>query len=556
MRALLLAFSLLAANAWIPAAIAATQLTLATALGPAGSQYWYINSPGTYELATPGTTFSTNAEYVVMIQSDNVTLDGMGKTITGGGPPASPSGANTYGVRVNAGGTANISTVVIKNLNVQNKYYGVLFEGVDSGRIESVNASNTRDGITLWRSKNNLITGNTTSSNLNAGIVCDANGVVTSGNNFSNNTSNGNTQFGIMLWMSGCNNSVVSNNTANSNNNAGIAVGGLTGNYSHTNLLSGNTTNGNPVGIFLSGSNNNQIVNNTSSNNSSMGIFLQSSSINLIEKNSVNANGDRGLSLTASTSNQIRENRIELNQNWGIRIENQSNSQLIYNNFFNNVNNTGFAGSNTANKWNQVLSAGPNIVGGPNIGGNYWATPTNTGFSNTCSDLNNNGFCDSAYGLPSGDIDALPLVIVPIIRPPGPPPPPSLGKYYPLTPCRILDSRAMGGPLPVEIPRKYWVWGSDTEIQSQGGTGNCSVPSTARAVVINLTSTEAVANGHFRIYPFGNPLTSASIVNFSNGVTMANATEVPICQPSCDADINIYSSVVSHVVADVMGYFE
>ena len=129
-------------------------------------------------------------------------------------------------------------------------------------------------------------------------------------------------------------------------------------------------------------------------------------------------------------------------------------------------------------------------------------------------------------------------------------------KFYPLSPCRILDSRISGGKLTAGLSRAYYVSGNDTEIQSQGGAGNCGVPSTARAVVINLTSTEALGNGHFRIYPFNSVFTTASIVNFNNGVTMANATEVPICQPACAFDINIYSSVDSHAVGDVMGYFE
>jgi hypothetical protein len=72
----------------------------------------------------------------------------------------------------------------------------------------------------------------------------------------------------------------------------------------------------------------------------------------------------------------------------------------------------------------------------------------------------------------------------------------------------------------------------------------------------NLMQTEAAANGHFRVYPSDEPLTSASIVNFNNGVTMANATVARICQVACVADIDIYSSVDSHVVVDSMGYYE
>ena len=39
---------------------------------------------------------------------------------------------------------------------------------------------------------------------------------------------------------------------------------------------------------------------------------------------------------------------------------------------------------------------GPNIVGGPSIGGNFWAAPDGAGFSETHPDANGDGFCDEA----------------------------------------------------------------------------------------------------------------------------------------------------------------
>lgn len=139
-------------------------------------------------------------------------------------------------------------------------------------------------------------------------------------------------------------------------------------------------------------------------------------------------------------------------------------------------------------------------------------------------------------------------------------PPPPLGtnaRYNPLSPCRVFDTRATGSMIAAGTSKSFYVWEHTAGvIQSQGGAGDCGVPATAKAVVINLTSTEGAANGHLRIYPYDAPLTSASIINFNSGVTMANATEAQICQPACLFDISIYSSVASHVIGDVMGWFE
>jgi len=52
-----------------------------------------------------------------------------------------------------------------------------------------------------------------------------------------------------------------------------------------------------------------------------------------------------------------------------------------------------------------------NIIGGPYQGGNFWANPSGTGFSQTCIDNDINGICDSSYSISSVDIDYLPLTI-------------------------------------------------------------------------------------------------------------------------------------------------
>jgi PKD repeat protein len=104
----------------------------------------------------------------------------------------------------------------------------------------------------------------------------------------------------------------------------------------------------------------------------------------------------------------IRGNIIAENEDSGLALLNTKNIQ-VYNNFFNNSVNT-IIGSDVQGTWNLEKSPGLNIVGGPYIGGNFWASPDGTGFSDTHPDLNGDGFCDEAYSF-DGQTDNLPLAI-------------------------------------------------------------------------------------------------------------------------------------------------
>jgi PGF-pre-PGF domain-containing protein len=89
-----------------------------------------------------------------------------------------------------------------------------------------------------------------------------------------------------------------------------------------------------------------------------------------------------------------------------------SGNNTIYNNYFNNVNNTLFYTA-TNNTWNTSKTSGESIVGGPYLGGNYWANPGGTGFSENCTDADKDGIADSPYEIKNGTFDYLPLKIIP-----------------------------------------------------------------------------------------------------------------------------------------------
>ena len=131
--------------------------------------------------------------------------------------------------------------------------------------------------------------------------------------------------------------------------------------------------------------------------------------------------------------------------------------------------------------------------------------------------------------------------------------------YYPLNPCRILDTRiATGiyaGPIDGRSEKDFHAKDA-AEIANQGGeSGGCGVPTAATALVLNITSTQQAGKGYLTAYPSGAIRPNASIINFS-GNTIANSTILPVCTPTCQSDFTIYAYTTTHVVVDVMGYFD
>ncbi|MEM3405937.1 MAG: NosD domain-containing protein [Candidatus Pacearchaeota archaeon] len=247
---------------------------------------------------------------------------------------------------------------------------------------------------------------------------------LTDNSNFININSSNN-WYGI--YLSGSNNTIM-NNIANSNSDIGILLGGS------NNTIMNNIANSNSYGIRISGSNNtimNNIANNNSggfgfdlpslsnsilvnntANSNNNGIYLDSSSNNQIINSTANLNF-RGISLSSSSNNNtLHSNTITKNTQYGIYLSSpDSTPNTIYNNFFNNTNNFYFIGTPRANNWNTTKTSGTNIIGGNYLGGNFWAKPDGTGYSETCSDSDSDGICDSAYILASNNIDYLPLAI-------------------------------------------------------------------------------------------------------------------------------------------------
>jgi hypothetical protein len=122
-------------------------------------------------------------------------------------------------------------------------------------------------------------------------------------------------------------------------------------------------------------------------------------------------------------------------------------------------------------------------------------------------------------------------------------------ELYTVTPCRVLDTRNAsgdyGGPALTH-----------NGFRTFDMTGVCGIPSTARALSVNVTVVAPTAGGFVRFSPgcqFGN----VSTINFSAGQTRANNAILPISatgELTAGAVVPPTGSV--HLIVDVNGYFQ
>jgi uncharacterized delta-60 repeat protein len=121
--------------------------------------------------------------------------------------------------------------------------------------------------------------------------------------------------------------------------------------------------------------------------------------------------------------------------------------------------------------------------------------------------------------------------------------------YEPLTPQRLLDSRALSPQGAISVVKKKY--GSDTELRVKVA-GAAGLPG-ARigSVSLNITVTEPEAEGFITVYPCGTrPL--ASSLNFVANQTISTSVTSPV---SVDGEICIYSSAMTNLIADAFGWF-
>src|SRR5271156_2335212 len=118
--------------------------------------------------------------------------------------------------------------------------------------------------------------------------------------------------------------------------------------------------------------------------------------------------------------------------------------------------------------------------------------------------------------------------------------------FYPLTPCRIADTRgatgSLGGP--------FISGGTSRAFPVQ--SSSCKIPTTAKAYSLNVTAVPHKALNYLTSWPTGEAQPNASTLNSSTGAVVANAAIVPA---GSGGDISVFVSDDADVILDINGYF-
>jgi hypothetical protein len=124
-----------------------------------------------------------------------------------------------------------------------------------------------------------------------------------------------------------------------------------------------------------------------------------------------------------------------------------------------------------------------------------------------------------------------------------------------VTPCRLLDTRLASNQL---APGPYGgpALPPGTE-RVLTGPGRCGIPSTARALAVNVTAVDPPATGHLRLYPGDAAAPTVAALNFNAGGTRGNNAVVMLASSGSGTfALKNVSGAAVHAVVDVTGYFE
>jgi parallel beta-helix repeat protein len=403
-----------------------------------------ITTSGTYTL-TEDIFDSKVSGTCISILANNVTLDCLGNMVDGH--------IAAYGISVYRA-VPEVTNVTIKNCPISRwTNAGIRLEGAYGNLVTNVTMSNHTDteAIVIDMSANNYIDNSTFyGGNLHSFWIDTSENTTITNCNFSGDenaitiTNSDNTN----ITLSSINDTlyeaikildVESENTLISDVNItnsliGVDDGG--NNTSASNVIIKNATD-DGVYTHYGGT-----VSGYTITNSTIGIYVRDENVNVINNNIYSC----GVGIIANAKNTlIKDNVIRNSGTYGIDLEYASENvtgnsvydsgtagiylymdntpatvAYIYDNLFNNLVNVVFEDAIEYAYWNTTSQLGTRIYSsGTKIGGNYYTNASGTGYSDTCTDTDTDGFCDSALNISnmiacsggdcSGNVDYLPL---------------------------------------------------------------------------------------------------------------------------------------------------
>lgn len=184
--------------------------------------------------------------------------------------------------------------------------------------------------------------------------------------------------------------------------------------------------------------------------------------------------------------------------------------------------------------------------------------PTGAAFP-TVSTLNdlNGGLVANAAIVPAGtggDVEVYVTdatdVIIDINGYFAPPGSPGALSFYPLSPCRVADTRSYGGFTGAFGPPSISGGAArDFPVLSS----SCGIPSSAQAYSLNITAWPSGQPMQFlTVWPAGGPFPIVSTLNTPSGQPTSNAA---IVSAGTGGDIDVYVSNTTDVFFDINGYF-
>jgi len=398
----------------------------------------------------------------IVIERDNIVVDGTGYTIQGAGSGIGLDLSNRnnvtvrnmkakgfdYSIYLYDSSNNNISENSVTNNNI-----AIYLSWSSNNSISQNDLIQNGDGVWLRYSSNNTLAANNIASNWGGILLFWSSNNTLAGNNLGSN------QYGIRLHESSEN--TLSKNMMNGNE-YNLSVEGYSFNDFINSIYTSNLVNGKPVyyfinqmdmeinsatypevgylalincvnitiealdlasntqglqlaytnnskitanniannqdGIRLLGSSNNTLAANNIANNGA-GILLEQSINNALVRNNIKANDRDGTRLFESLNNALYENSIITNKWAGIRLENSSNNSIYHNNFENNVEQVHANGS--TNFWNDGYPSG----------GNYWSDYNVTDLYNGLYQnvTGSDGVGDTPFIIDANNVDNYPL---------------------------------------------------------------------------------------------------------------------------------------------------
>jgi hypothetical protein len=118
--------------------------------------------------------------------------------------------------------------------------------------------------------------------------------------------------------------------------------------------------------------------------------------------------------------------------------------------------------------------------------------------------------------------------------------------FYPVTPCRLVDTRVSSGAL----AGPSMAAGQTRSFPLLAGP--CNVPSTAQAYALNFTAVPQRQLGYLTVWPAGQAQPLASTLNALTGTVTANAAIIPA---GSGGAINAFVTDQTDLIIDINGYF-